>query len=99
MEKWDNTRTSITNHNPVSKSFTNNRRPDYCASTDKPSTGHYLDRTRHQSTTIYKEGGSPPRISKVRQSVQRRRIEALSPQTHMGSCHRIQKGRPRGDRL
>src|SRR6266702_4755481 len=94
VETWGNTRTSVTDHNPVSRSLTNNRRPDYCADTDKPSTGYYFDRTCHQSTTIYKEGGSSPGIPKVRQGIQRRRIKALSAQMCMGSRHRIQKRCP-----
>src|SRR6266702_3254467 len=96
MEERSNKRTSATNHNPVSKPFEDNRRSDYCASTgrNQPITGYNCDRTRHQSAAIYQEGGNPSRIPKIRQGIQRGGIKTISPETSMGSRHRIQKGCP-----
>src|SRR6266702_1166706 len=101
VEERSNKRTSATNHNLVSKSFADNRRSDYCASTggNQPTTGYNRDRTRHQSATIYQEGGSSPGIPKVCQGIQRGGIKTLSPETSMGSRHRIQERCPGSDRL
>src|SRR6266702_1713931 len=101
MEERGNTRTGTTNNNPVSKPFTNDWGSDYLARTNrgKSRMSYYINGTRHQSTAIYKKGRSSPRIPRIRQSIQRRRIEALSSQTRMGSCHRIQEGCPGSNRL
>src|SRR6266702_1020771 len=99
VEERSNKQTSATNHKPVSKPLANNRRSDYCASTggNQPTTGYDRDRTRHQSATIYQEGGSPSRIPKIYQGIQRGRIKTLSSETSMGSRHRIQTGCPGSD--
>src|SRR6266702_5125644 len=99
VEERSNKRASTTSHNPVSKPLASNRRSDYCANTggNQPTKGYDCDRTRHQSATIHQEGGSSSRIPKICQGIQRGRIKTLSPETSMGSRHRIQKGRPGSD--